>query len=347
MSNTEHLYNVLAEKLGTIQLPNSSDSLLTARVVDSISFRNKRIAISWVPTPEMSAEYIKTCNTQLQEHLTKHFPDTRVHIAASAHHIEPDQNTPDTTNLAPAPRLRTRPQWLQSTRIIAVGAGKGGVGKSSITYALAKTLKHQDKSLRIGVLDADIYGPSIPTLLESDGAVIPSQALLSAVEHAGISFGSFGFTANKDEAAVWRGPMAHKALKHLIENVTWPQLDVLLIDLPPGTGDVPISLHKLLTLDSALLVTTPHVLAQADTARAQDMFTRLGVKLLGCVRNMTHINCPSCKTHIDLFAKDNHCQDGSTLPKFDVPYTNKPLSIDLTELVTHILSGNSITSRRA
>lgn len=173
--------------------------------------------------------------------------------------------------------------------IIAVGAGKGGVGKSTVAVSLALALVRA--GFVVGLLDADIYGPSVPILLGiEDGA---TQVRMTADKHIipvqvhGLTLISFGFFLGEGSPAIWRGPMVSKAVKQFARGVEWPQLDVLVVDLPPGTGDIPLSLVQAVEVSGAVIVTQPQRLAGVEAQKAGDMFAQLEVPVLGVVENMT------------------------------------------------------------
>ena len=171
-------------------------------------------------------------------------------------------------------------------QIVAVGAGKGGVGKSTVSVNLAVGLARHGAS--VGLLDGDIYGPSLPTLLGLEDA--PTEArgsMLMPFETHGIKASTIGKLVDPEKALVWRGPMAHGAFKQLALQTEWGDLDYLVIDLPPGTGDVPLTLAQLLPLTGAVIVCTPQRVAQDDARRAVRMFENLGVEILGMVENMS------------------------------------------------------------
>ncbi|HVX42020.1 MAG TPA: P-loop NTPase [Gemmatimonadaceae bacterium] len=175
------------------------------------------------------------------------------------------------------------------THVIAVGAGKGGVGKSTVAMNLALALARG--GLRTGLLDADIYGPSLPILLGiEDGA---SQVRMSPEKHIlpltvyGVPVISFGFFLGEESPAIWRGPMVSKAVKQFARGVAWPALDVLIVDLPPGTGDIPLSLAQSVAVSGAVVVTQPARVAAAEARKAAQMFHSLEVPLIGIVENMT------------------------------------------------------------
>lgn len=177
--------------------------------------------------------------------------------------------------------------------IIAVGSGKGGVGKSTVSAGLANAL-HQ-AGAKVGLMDADIYGPSVPILFGVENAivemdVIDGKELMRPIDAGGIKLFSIGFLSKPDEAVVWRGPMVSSALKQFMNGVNWGELDYLIIDLPPGTGDVQLTLVQNLPLSGAVIVSTPQNMAVADARRACAMFNIQGVNvpLLGLVENMSY-----------------------------------------------------------
>ena len=178
------------------------------------------------------------------------------------------------------------------TRVIAVASGKGGVGKSSLTVNLALAL--QARGLEVGVVDADIYGYSIPGMLGiQQRPVVVDKMIVPPVAHA-LKVMSIGFFLDDGGSVVWRGPMLHRALEQFLSDVYWGPLDYLLIDMPPGTGDVGLSLGQLLPRSEAVLVTTPQPAAQRVAQRAAQMVEKLGQPLLGVIENMSSLACPCC-----------------------------------------------------
>jgi len=185
--------------------------------------------------------------------------------------------------------------------IIAVGAGKGGVGKSTISVNLAVALARQ--GYKVGLMDGDIYGPSVPTMLGT-GAYPPKAVGNTIIPYNvhGIKAMSVGSLVEDDQALIWRGPMAHGAFRQLATQTNWGQLDYLIIDLPPGTGDVPLTMAQLLPLTGAVVVCTPQKVAQDDAKRAIAMFKQLGIEVLGIVENMSYFIGDDGKEY-DLFGK--------------------------------------------
>lgn len=178
-------------------------------------------------------------------------------------------------------------------RVVAVGAGKGGVGKSTVAANLALAL--HGLGLRVGLMDADIYGPSLPVIIGiEDGAQqvrLTEDRKIIPLEVHGLAVVSFGFFLGPQSPAVWRGPMVGKAVKQFSRGVVWPELDVLVVDLPPGTGDVPLSLAQSIVVDGAVVVTTPQRLATLEAGKALEMFRKLDVPVLGIVENMSYALC--------------------------------------------------------
>lgn len=193
--------------------------------------------------------------------------------------------------------------------VVAVASGKGGVGKSTTTVNLARLLQKMGAS--VGVLDADIYGPSIPLMLglqgehpESDDGKIMKPLLADD----GVKANSIGFLINDDDAAIWRGPMASRALEQLFNETAWGNLDFLLIDLPPGTGDIQLTLSQKLPLSGAVLVTTPQDVALADVKKGHAMFDKVKVPVLGIVENMSFHICDNCGHQSHIFGNDGATQ---------------------------------------
>jgi ATP-binding protein involved in chromosome partitioning len=169
--------------------------------------------------------------------------------------------------------------------IIAVGSGKGGVGKSTVAANIAVALAME--GARVGILDADVYGPNIPTLMGVEDLPAPEgEKMVPAMAH-GVKVMSMGFLIGAEEALVWRGPMIHGALKQLLSDVLWGELDYLVIDLPPGTGDAQLSIAQLVPLTGGVVVTTPQLLSVSDARRGITAFQKLNVPILGVVENMS------------------------------------------------------------
>jgi ATP-binding protein involved in chromosome partitioning len=186
-------------------------------------------------------------------------------------------------------------------QVILVASGKGGVGKSTTAVNLAVALAQQ--GARVGLLDADIYGPSVPLMLgePQSRATSPDEKHLNPLQKFGISLQSIGFLIDPESATVWRGPMASQALMQLVNETLWPELDYLVVDMPPGTGDIQLTMSQKLSVAGAVIVTTPQDVALADAKKAVQMFRQVNIPLLGLVENMSFYQCPQCGHQDDIF----------------------------------------------
>jgi ATP-binding protein involved in chromosome partitioning len=185
--------------------------------------------------------------------------------------------------------------------VIAVGAGKGGVGKSTVSVNLALALARHGS--RVGVLDGDIYGPNIPIMLGAQAQLIADGDKIVPAEKHGVQIVSMGFLTQDDAPVIWRGPMLHSASQQFFRDVKWDNLDYLIVDLPPGTGDVALSISQSVPVAGAIVVTTPQTVSVADTRRAIRMYQKLNVPTLGIVENMSYFACPGCGRESDLFGR--------------------------------------------
>lgn len=176
--------------------------------------------------------------------------------------------------------------------VLAIASGKGGVGKSTVTVNLAIALAQS--GAKVGVLDADVYGPSIPLMMGCDERPFTENEKIVPVKRHGVHMMSLGFLLEEGQAVMWRGPMVAGTVKQLLEDVAWGELDYLLVDLPPGTGDAPMSLAQLAPLTGVVLVTTPHHVAANIAGKSVLLFRRLNSPILGVVENMSGFACPNC-----------------------------------------------------
>ena len=209
-------------------------------------------------------------------------------------------------------------------RIIAIGSGKGGVGKSTVASNLAVALAKQGR--RVGLLDADIYGPSQPRMMGvSKRPASPDGKIIEPLHAHGVTMMSIGLMLKEDEAVIWRGPMIMGALQQLLSQVAWGQLDILIIDLPPGTGDIQLTLCQRTHLTGAIVVSTPQDVALLDARKALDMFQKLKTPVLGLIENMSTYICPNCGHEAHLFG---HGGVAAEALKQDLPFLGE-LPLDL------------------
>ena len=177
-------------------------------------------------------------------------------------------------------------------RVLAISSGKGGVGKSTVSANLAAALAAA--GYRVGLMDADVYGPNIPRMFGVEGKPEVIQGKIQPLEAHGVKLMSLGFIVERDAPAIWRGPIIMKVIGQFLKDVNWGQLDYFLVDLPPGTGDAQLSLAQTVTIHAALIVTTPQEMAVGDSLRGAKMFERVGIRVLGIVENMSYYVCPHC-----------------------------------------------------
>jgi ATP-binding protein involved in chromosome partitioning len=203
--------------------------------------------------------------------------------------------------------------------VIAVSSGKGGVGKSMVATNLAAALARE--GLRVGLLDADIYGPNIPRMFGESRRPRVSGAkgkeMIEPLEAHGVRLMSLGFLLEEEQPAIMRGPLIAGILKQFLQQVEWGPLDVMIVDMPPGTGDAQLSLVQTIDLDGAIMVTTPQAVSTGDVRRGVKMFERVNTRVLGIVENMSGMACPHCGEEIDVFGKGG----GERLAKeLEVPF---------------------------
>ena len=184
--------------------------------------------------------------------------------------------------------------------LIAVGSGKGGVGKTTVAVNLAVALA--GLGYRTGLMDADVYGPNVPLMMGIQDMPAVHDERIVPLEQYGVRLMSMGFLNPGDKPLIWRGPMLHSVMQQFIRGVEWGPLDYLIVDLPPGTGDVQLSLIQTVPLSGAMVVTTPSDVSLEDARKAIHMFRQVKVKILGIVENMSYLICPHCRQRVDVFS---------------------------------------------
>jgi ATP-binding protein involved in chromosome partitioning len=212
--------------------------------------------------------------------------------------------------------------------VIAVASGKGGVGKSTTALNLALGLR--DLGLRVGLLDADIYGPSVPRLTGiHEKPELNDNKKMIPIDRFGLSIMSIGFLVEEDTAMIWRGPMVMSAITQMLRDVAWGTLDVLVVDMPPGTGDAQLTLAQNVPLKGAVIISTPQDLSLIDARRGLAMFRKVGVPVLGIVENMSYFQCPHCGTRSDIFGHGGARHEAERL---GVPFLGEvPLHMSIRE----------------
>jgi ATP-binding protein involved in chromosome partitioning len=212
-----------------------------------------------------------------------------------AHAVTIDAMTPNQPGQAP-PKLPV----AGVKNLIAVGSGKGGVGKTTVSVNLAVGLASLGH--RTGLLDADVYGPNVPLMMGINRTPMAHGERIQPLEQFGVKLMSMGFLNPGDKPLVWRGPMLHSVIQQFLRGVDWGELDYLVIDLPPGTGDVQLSLIQTAPITGAIVVTTPSDVSLEDARKAIHMFHQVRVPILGIVENMSFLQCPHCQERVDVFS---------------------------------------------
>lgn len=250
---------------------------------------------------------------------------TSVSVVLTAHGPAPKAPEPPSLKIGGHPKPQagpTRPSGVD--RILAIGSGKGGVGKSTVSSNLAVALAREGR--RVGLLDADIYGPSQPRMMGvSKRPASPDGKTIIPLKAHGVTMMSIGLMMDPDKAIVWRGPMLMGALQQMLGQVEWGELDVLIVDLPPGTGDVQLTLCQKTDLTGAIVVSTPQDVALLDARKAIDMFNTLKTPVLGMIENMSTFICPDCGHEAHIFGHGGVKADAERL---GVPFLGA-LPIDL------------------
>ncbi len=307
--------------LKTISDPVSGDDIVSAGVTRGLNVENGLVRFVLEIDPSKAKMY-ETVRDAAQKAVEALDGATEVSAVLTAHQAKaPPELKPK------QPATQQGPQKVPGVNhIIAIASGKGGVGKSTVSANLACALAAEGR--RVGLLDADVYGPSQPRMLGVSGRpASPDGKTILPMRNHGVTMMSIGLMTNEDQAVVWRGPMLMGALQQMLMQVQWGALDVLLVDLPPGTGDVQMTLAQKAVVDGAVIVSTPQDVALLDARKGLDMFNQLKVPVLGMIENMsTHI-CSNCGHEEHVFGHGGVAAEAS---KLGVPLLAEvPLHIDI------------------
>ena len=319
--------DVILDRLKSVKTPDGGD-LVSRDLVRAIQIDESTVRfVIEAADPDM-ARNLEGARAEAEAAIAAIEGVSRVSAVLTAHGPAPKAPEPPSLKIGGHPKPQAGgPQKLSGIdRIIAIGSGKGGVGKSTVSSNLAVALASEGR--RVGLLDADIYGPSQPQMMgvmkrpsSPDGkTIIPLQA-------HGVTLMSIGFMVAPEKAVVWRGPMLMGALQQMLAQVQWGELDVLLIDLPPGTGDVQLTLCQKTQVTGAIIVSTPQDVALLDARKAIDMFKTLNTPILGLIENMSSYVCPKCGHEEHLFG---HGGVRAEAERMGVPFLGEiPLSLDV------------------
>ena len=332
------------EALKRVRGPDLKRDLVETGIVSDIFISGAKVIFS-ISVPADMAQKLEPMR-QAAERVVSEIPGVEKAIvsmtaekAGGGNGSAPAAKAPPPGNMAPPPPMAGKgPGGQQAApqaagvpgvkHIIAVASGKGGVGKSTTTANLALAL--QTLGLSVGVLDADIYGPSQPRLLGVTGKPEPVHGrVLKPLEGYGLKVMSMGFLVEEDTPMIWRGPMVISAITQMLREVQWGELDVLVVDMPPGTGDAQLTLAQQVPLSGAVIVSTPQDLALIDARKGINMFRRVDVPILGIIENMSYFLCPSCGERSDIFGNGGARAEAE---KIGVPFLGEvPLHMDIRE----------------
>ncbi len=278
----------IMEILKKVNYPGFSRDIVSFGLVKGIQVNPNQIQVNLSISTQNEA-HLNTIKSDVINVLSSEteIKDIQVNLESQPVKQAPVQNT---VSQQPIPGVK---------HVIAVASGKGGVGKSTVAVNLASELS---KNHKVGILDLDIYGPSLPMVIGSyDQPKITAEQKLIPIEKFGMKLMSFGFINSDNAPAIWRGPMVAKLTSQFFDDVLWGELDYLILDLPPGTGDIQLTLVQRLALTGAVIVTTPQDLALLDVKKGADMFKKVNTPVLGVVENMSHYLCPHCNETSEVF----------------------------------------------
>lgn len=326
MADTDHgiSADAVRQALSDIALPENGTLADSSRLTGIRVEAGGRISFAITIAPE-EAETFAAIRSAAETAIRSLAGATQVLVVLTAER--------DAAATAPRPTSKPEPKVAGKSpllpdvaHVVAVASGKGGVGKSTTAINLALGLRAA--GLKVGILDADIYGPSLPTLLGLRGSpqVGPDRRLKPLQAH-GVAAMSIGFLVDEETAMVWRGPMVMSAITQMLAEVDWGTLDVLLVDMPPGTGDAQLAIAQSVPLAGAVIVSTPQDLALIDARRGIAMFRKVDVPIIGLIENMAHFVCPDCGARHDIFGSGGTAEAAGRL---GVPFLGAvPLTIEL------------------
>ncbi len=280
----------LVEVLRKVNYPGYSRDIVSFGLIQKIDIAGQTIRIHIVVKGK-DESVVRQIKQDVEKVLQDSYPDYKHEVVAEAQ--EPPKFS-TTTQQKPE-------QYLPNVKYkVAVASGKGGVGKSTVAVNLAVAMAKLGH--RVGLLDADIYGPSIPLMLGVQERPLYDGKKIHTIEKYGVHLMSLGFLVDNSEAVIWRGALVHRALQQLMNDVAWPDLDIILFDMPPGTGDAQLTISQSVSLDGAVIVSTPQDVALIDAIKGVQMFRKVNVPVMGIIENMSYFVCPHCGERTDIFS---------------------------------------------
>ncbi|MCA0257958.1 MAG: iron-sulfur cluster carrier protein ApbC [Proteobacteria bacterium] len=325
--------NDVLKALSSLSVPGVGKDIVASGLVSDVFISDGKVYFS-ITVPAERARELEPLRASAEK-IVKGLPGVRgAVVALTADRKAAPSDRPAAAKAAPAapqavPAQTSKPGIPGIKTIIAVASGKGGVGKSTTSVNLALALKAN--GLKVGLLDADIYGPSLPRLMGISGR--PQQIdnrIIVPMENYGIKVMSMGFLVDESAAMIWRGPMVQSALLQMLREVAWGDLDVLVVDMPPGTGDVQLTMAQQVPLAGAVVVSTPQDLALIDARKAITMFNKVQIPVLGIVENMSYFIAPDTGNRYDIFG---HGGAKAEAERIGVPFLGEvPLTMTIREL---------------
>ncbi|MFQ5597682.1 MAG: Mrp/NBP35 family ATP-binding protein [Nitrospiria bacterium] len=279
---------LVLKALGQVIDPRLSRDIVSLNQVKNLKIDGNKVAFQ-IDLKAADADLQKTIGARAKEALQLVIPDVEdIQISFSGQQAEEKPGETDT--LLPGVK-----------NIIAVSSGKGGVGKTTVSVNLAVALAQS--GAQVGLVDADIYGPNVPLMMGLKTPPASVEGKITPAENHGVRYISMAFFVPEDTPMIWRGPMVHGAIQQLLRDVAWGELDFMLVDLPPGTGDAQLSIAQLVPLTGAVIVTTPQEVALLDSKKGLSMFKKVSVPLLGIIENMSFFSCPHCHEQTEIFSR--------------------------------------------
>lgn len=332
---SDGIKQAVIESLKQIKGPDLEGNIVSLGLVSDVFVSDGRVAFS-ITVPAARAQELEPLRQAAEKVVREVDGVENAMVAltaerapgASRNTAPPPKPAPRPAQRAPEEQAAAKPGVPGIKHIIAVASGKGGVGKSTTTANLA--LGMAANGLKVGVLDADIYGPSVPRLFNVSGRPeTVSGRVLKPLEGYGIKVMSMGFMVEEETPMIWRGPMVISALTQMLREVAWGDLDVLVVDMPPGTGDAQLTMAQQVPLAGAVIVSTPQDLALIDARKGLNMFKRVDVPVLGIIENMSYFLCPDCGSRHDIFG---HGGARAEAERLGVPFLGEiPLTMKIRE----------------
>ena len=316
----------ILEALSSVCMPNSNKAITDAGIVSGIVIKDGHVSftVEIDPKEKDKADELRRACEQAVLALDAVLSATAM---LTAHQAGPGLNAKTNGQGTPAgaDQQTQMAPYQPATHVIAVASGKGGVGKSTTSINLALGLAALGK--RVGILDADIYGPSLPRLLGLNQKPQSDGKRILPIEAWGLQTMSIGYLVAEDAPTIWRGPMVMSAIEQMLRDVAWDKLDLLVIDMPPGTGDAQLTLSQRAALAGAIIVSTPQDLALIDARKGLNMFRKVNVPLIGIIENMSHFLCTACGARHEIFGNGGAKAEAS---KLGVPFLGEvPLEMTI------------------